>query len=193
MRLAIADPPYLGRARALYGDKPKSPSGRKLATGNSCFAYRAADEHPDAHLWDDPATHQQLVDRLVVEYDGWALAMAHDNLRVILPMIPARVPIRVAIWVKKQPVPGASRVHNYYEPVVIRIPEGRRAAKGHQQFPRDAVTIGRDNAGFIGTKPAAWTRWVLDLLGYQAGDDTVDDLFPGSGAVSAALAQGVLL
>jgi DNA modification methylase len=30
--------------------------------------------------------------------------------------------------------------------------------------------------------------WVLDALGYEEGD-TVDDLFPGSGAVSAAIAQ----
>jgi hypothetical protein len=33
---------------------------------------------------------------------------------------------------------------------------------------------------------------VLDALGYDAETDTVDDLFPGSGSVSAAVAQGVL-
>jgi hypothetical protein len=45
----------------------------------------------------------------------------------------------------------------------------------------------------MGAKPRAWTRWVLDMLGYDPESDTVDDLFPGSGAVSNELAQGVLL
>jgi hypothetical protein len=39
----------------------------------------------------------------------------------------------------------------------------------------------------------AWTRWILDALGYDAEVDTVDDLFPGTGAVTAAVSQGVLL
>lgn len=39
---------------------------------------------------------------------------------------------------------------------------------------------------------AAWTTWVLDLLGYTPGEDTVDDLFPGSGAVAHAI-EGRLL
>lgn len=40
-------------------------------------------------------------------------------------------------------------------------------------------------------KPAAWTRWVLDALGYDPAVDEVHDLFPGSGAVTAA-ADGML-
>jgi len=39
----------------------------------------------------------------------------------------------------------------------------------------------------IGTKPAAVCRWIFDLLGAQPGD-ILDDLFPGSGAVSRAWA-----
>jgi len=38
-----------------------------------------------------------------------------------------------------------------------------------------------------GTKPAAFCRWVFTLLGAAAAD-TLDDLFPGSGAVSRAWA-----
>jgi hypothetical protein len=38
-----------------------------------------------------------------------------------------------------------------------------------------------------GTKPAAFCRWVFDLLGAAPGD-TLDDLFPGSGAVTRAWA-----
>jgi len=48
------------------------------------------------------------------------------------------------------------------------------------------------DVGFVGAKPPAWTRWVLDLLGYEADSDSVDDLFPGSGSVGRELAQGVM-
>lgn len=37
----------------------------------------------------------------------------------------------------------------------------------------------------IGAKPAAFCRWIFDLLGAQPGD-TLDDLFPGSGAITRA-------
>ena len=39
----------------------------------------------------------------------------------------------------------------------------------------------------IGAKPAAVCRWIFDLLGAAPGD-TLDDLFPGSGAVGRAWA-----
>ena len=39
----------------------------------------------------------------------------------------------------------------------------------------------------IGTKPAAVCRWIFTLLGAGPGD-ILDDLFPGSGAVSRAWA-----
>lgn len=46
---------------------------------------------------------------------------------------------------------------------------------------------------FIGAKPPEWVRWVLDALGYEPDTDAVTDLFPGSGAVAAALAAGTQL
>lgn len=194
MKLCIADPPYLGRAAVWYGDKmAKSQLSRADGGTANITGPRPADHHPEAHLWDDPATHQALVNRLIAEYDGWAIAMAHDNLRDYLPMIPSSVPIRIGIWTKPQTMPSGARVLNTYEPVVVRIPEGRRASNGQTIFPRDSVTISRLNNGFPGAKPPAWTRWVLDMLGYDPDADTVDDLFHGSGAVQAELAQGVLL
>jgi hypothetical protein len=38
-----------------------------------------------------------------------------------------------------------------------------------------------------GAKPAAVCRWIFDLLGAAPGD-TLDDLYPGSGAVTRAWA-----
>ena len=90
-------------------------------------------------------------------------------------------------------MPGGARVLNVYEPVIIRIPEGRRASNGQVIFPRDSVTIKRLNNGFPGAKPPAWTRWVLDMLGYDSEVDVVDDLFQGSGSVTTEIRQGVLL
>lgn len=44
-----------------------------------------------------------------------------------------------------------------------------------------------------GAKPRPWTRWVLDMLGYDQDADSVDDLFPGSGSVAWEIAQAVIL
>ena len=90
-------------------------------------------------------------------------------------------------------MPSGARVMNVYEPVIVRIPEGRKSSTGCDIFPRDSVTIARINNGFPGAKPTAWTQWILDMLGYDAETDTVDDLFEGSGAVKNALRQPTLI
>jgi hypothetical protein len=191
MKLCIADPPYLGRAAIWYGDGiGLSQLGSNNGGTANVTGFRPADHHPDAHLWDDPATHEALVARIVDEFDGWAIAMAHDNLRTYLHWVPADV--RIGIWVKRI-IPSGARVINTWEPVVVRVPEGRRASAGHTQFPRDAMVFRNKDGAFAGAKPPQWTRWVLDMLGYDPETDTVDDLFHGSGAVAAEIAQGVLL
>lgn len=192
MKLCIADPPYLGRAAVWYGDSMGPSQVGVRYGGKSKVSYKPADNHPSAGDYDTIEKHREMVDRLIAEYDGWAIAMAHDNLRDYIPMIPRSVPIRICIWTKQGPLPGGSRIINYYEPVVVRVPEGRRAAKGAIPVP-DSVRIPAPRNGFAGTKPPAWTRWVLDMLGYDPETDTVYDLFHGSGAVSAEVAQGVLL
>lgn len=194
MKLCIADPPYLGRAAVWYGDAMAlSQRGKNQGGTAKISGPKPADHHPDAHLWDDLETHRSLVQRLIAEYDGWAIAMAHDNLRDYLPLVPSSIPVRIGIWTKPQQMPSGARVLNVYEPVIVRIPEGRRSSTGQTVFPRDSVTISRLNNGFPGAKPPAWTRWVLDMLGYDPETDTVDDPFEGSGAVATELAQGVLL
>ena len=193
MRLCIADPPYLGRAAVWYGDgMALSQLGRNHGGTANVTGPKPADHHPDAAEWDSINKHAELVARLIDEYDGWAVAMAHDNLRDYLPLVPRGVPLRIGVWRKPQNMPSGARVLNTWEPVIVRIPEGRRASNGAKVFPPDSISVGRLNNGFPGAKPRAWTRWVLDMLGYQDGDE-VDDLFPGSGAVAAEIAQGVLL
>ena len=158
MRFAIADPPYLG-CGALY-------------------------DHADATDCNDPAWHAQLIDRLCGEYpDGWALCLHVPSLKTMLNFAPDGA--RVGAWIK----PFASFKPNVnpayaWEPVIWR--GGRRRTR-EQATARDwvaePITLRR---GLTGAKPRAFGLWVLDLLNVEPGD-TVDDLFPGSGAIQAAI------
>jgi hypothetical protein len=193
MKLCIADPPYLGRAVQFYGD------GSWLMNSNASAKIAPAkrpDYHPDAHLWDDPATHEAMVRRLVEEYDGWVIAMVPRNLRHYLQWVPERT--RVAVWHIPDVMPTGSHPRRRWESVLVYVPEGRRHVKRVPMPVGDVLTCSQQSGtyrpdAFAGQKPRQWTRWVLDMLGYDAETDTVDDLFHGSGAVAAETAQGVLL
>lgn len=178
MRLAIADPPYLGRANRWYGTGQGAGKGR----GRPDF-------HAEAAAWDDPRQHVALVEHLTASYDGWAIAAHADSLSFYLSVCPPDV--RVMVWVRHNAPPSGARVKNDWEPVIVHIPKERRPrAYGTQSA--DALTRGVQGIGFTGSKPPEWTRWVLASLGYDPATDTVDDLFPGSGQV-AAVADGMLI
>ena len=185
MKLCIADPPYLGRAVRWYG-----PRGRGVAGGAG-----QADQHPDAHLWDDPSTHRRLVSDLDDGFDGWAIAMSVHSLSTYMQVVDTDScnGLRVAVWHKPNAAPSGSRIHGCWEPVLVRVPQGRRGRADGLTATKDVLTANSPRQGFTGSKPPAWTRWVLDLMGYDPDDDTVTDLFHGSGAVSYEAAQGVLL
>jgi hypothetical protein len=163
VRLAYADPPYLGCA-ALY-------------------------DHFDAARWDDPEAHLALMRWMEHKYDGWALSASSPSLRHLLPGAPARA--RVAAWVK----PFAAykrnvRIAYTWEPVIFapgrdRSADGAPVGRDHLSTP---ITLRR---GMTGAKPAAFCRWVLDLLGYLNGDE-LTDLFPGTGVMGRVLDQGRL-
>lgn len=164
MKLAYADPPYLGLAGFYKG------------------------QHPEWETWNDPATHIALIERLCREWpDGWAMSLHQPALRTILPMCPDDA--RIAAWVKpfcsfKPGVPVAYA----WEPVIFR--GGRRRGRA-EPTTRDwlscSITLKR---GLTGAKPRKFCRWIFDLLGAESGD-MLDDLFPGTGAVGAAWADYV--
>ncbi|WP_053353925.1 hypothetical protein [Leucobacter musarum] len=56
----------------------------------------------------------------------------------------------------------------------------------------NVLTAGITPGGFSGRKPEAWTHWVLTMLGYDPAVDDLTDIFPGSGAVTAAAATYVV-
>jgi len=179
MKLAIVDPPYLGRANRYYGNGAGGGGGnRKKYKPNF---------HPEASIWDKESEHQDLIDNLSKFYDGFAIAMSSHNLSQYLKRneTASNSIYRIGIWHKPSAVPSGSRITNSYEPVLFRIPDERRSrAKGKKM--RDVLVANPPRVGFLGAKPNTWTHWVLDVLGYE-NEDIVDDLFPGSGIVSEAI------
>jgi len=182
MKLAIADPPYLGRANRWDGDG--------CGDGNGIGR---ADNHPEAKKWDDPQTHIDLVNKLESEYDGWAIALTVHSLSTYMKVIEtdSRNGIRVMSWIKPIAIPSGSRIATSWEPVIIRVPKERKGWKSGKRMKDYLIANPRQN-GFVGSKPDEWTQWVRDAMGYQHGD-IVDDLFFGSGAVYQAIEDAVKL
>jgi hypothetical protein len=179
MKFAYADPPYLGRGEY----------------------YRA--HHPDAMSWNRLETHADLIARLQAEYpDGWAMSLSERSLRQILPLCPPEA--RTAAWCTDRPrfAGKAIAVRKHFEPVIFcggrsYDETGNRTADfivtkqeplpaGQPRYAMKKHDL-RSGQTFVGRKPQAFSLWVLDLLGWLPGD-TIDDLFPGSGAVTAAWA-----
>lgn len=161
MRFAYADPPYLGCGASHYGGV-----------------------HPDAAAWDDPQTHLDLVARLVDVYpDGWALSCNPRDLVMYLPACPAGV--RVAAWCKTWHQIRPTTVQFAWEPVIW---SGGRKDNKRSPMVRDWLScpVTRQR-GLKGAKPPKFNQWVLDLLAFRADEDTIDDLFPGSGSLAATL------
>lgn len=183
MRLAIADPPYLGRADRWYGNGVGYGHGK----GKPDF-------HPEAARWDEPATHHELMCSLMDEFDGFALAGNTESLPVYLVAAGNRFSqrgnVRIGSWHRPGAVPSGSRILQSWEPVVFCIPESR---KGHGSgMSVSDVHTAPPVRDFLGGKPASWTRWVLAVLGYDPATDEVCDIFHGSGAVADA-ADGMLI
>lgn len=183
MRLAIADPPYPPAYAVRYD--VADPAGRLTTRSRATRWY--GDQHPDAADFDRLEIHQQLMHRLIDTYDGWAIATTPDGLGAYHPL-PAEA--RIMAWVRSTAQPGGQRLISAWEPVIIYTPPTRRARTTGPRM-RDVLTTAVPQTDFTGAKPAAWTHWVLEALGHQP-DDTVHDIFPGSHAVTHALAQEVL-
>lgn len=163
MRLAYADPPYLGGC-VLYGH-----------------------EHgDDGKCWDEPRTVFSLIQRLK-EYDGWVLHASSPSLALILGDFQylGIHDYRVMPWVKpfaafKANVPVAYA----WEPVIVkaaRKPEvtGRMTMR---DYISEGITLER---GTIGAKPERVCMWAFEVMGADPDDELVD-LYPGSGAVGRA-------
>ena len=137
------------------------------------------------HYGMDEVNHLELINRLVQEYpDGWALSCSSPSLHQLLPICPSDT--RVMAWVK----PFASFKPNVFiafawEPVLVR---GGRPRTRQQPTIRDWVSANITlQRGLVGAKPKDFCFWLFEVFNLQTGDE-FDDLFPGTGAVTDALA-----
>lgn len=132
------------------------------------------------------ALYGHLITKLQNEFkDGWALSALPRDIPWISTLAPEA---RICAWVRTDPPPWDWPIRSW-EPLFVA---GGR--KHHGLRPRDAL-VARGNSGewapgnrFRGSKPAAFNRWVLDLLGYT-DDDTITDLFPGTGGLTHETSQ----
>lgn len=162
IRVAYADPPYPGQARRHYA-KDAASRGFEAKEVN----------------------HRVLIGTLCREYpDGWALSTSSPALRSVLALCPSGV--RVMPWVKPFAVfkPGVNPAFAW-EPVIVC---GGRPRTRQQPTVRDWVSANITlRRGLTGAKPEIFAFWLFEVLNIRPGD-TLDDIFPGSGAISQAWA-----
>lgn len=137
-------------------------------------------DHPD---YAGEVDHVALLAQLEHDFDGWVLHTSSVALPEIVPLCPPGV--RFMAWVKpfaafKKGVPVAYA----WEPVIVkacRKPEvtGRIVMR---DWIAENITMQR---GLTGAKPAKVCMWAFEMVGAQP-QDTLVDLFPGTGAVTKA-------
>jgi len=155
MRIGYADPPYPGCAK-LYKD------------------------HPD---YGGEVDHQELVDRLESEFDGWVLHTHVPGLRVVMPLLPETC--RIMAWVK----PFAAFKRNVsvayaWEPVIVKACR-KPVVTGNvvsRDWVSESITLKR---GLTGAKPYRVCEWAFHMVGAEP-EDELFDLYPGTGAVMDA-------
>ena len=158
MRFAYADPPYPGKS-GVYRD-------------HSGYA--------------GEVDHAGLIRRLTAEFpDGWALSTSAEALQEILALCPPGV--RVCSWHRPVRRTRSRRPLSAWEPLILC--GGRELSSGEPQTVTDALEYrGRFRAfpgALVGMKAPQYAAWVFAQLGAEAGDE-LEDLYPGSGAVSEA-------
>ena len=158
MKIAYADPPYIGCAHLYRG-------------------------HPD---YAGEVDHAALIERLEHDYDGWILhaAATPESVAVLAPLV-RETGARWMAWVKgfaafKRNVPVAYA----WEPVIVKpackpVVSKRLVLRDWIECP---ITLRR---GLTGAKPEAVCHWCFETVAARP-DDTLDDLLPGTGAVAEA-------
>lgn len=158
MRIAYADPPYIGQARAHYKHDPSGIAPAEV-------------------------DHAALIAQLERDYDGWALSLSSQSLLSVARLVPLELAstVRIGAWVKPFAAWKSCNPSYSWEPVVLRAPR-----KANWPSVRDWVSVNMTTQrGTHGAKPEAFAFWLFDALN-MVRDDELVDLYPGSGAVTAA-------
>jgi hypothetical protein len=159
LKFAYADPPYYKRGKADYGHL-----------------------HEEAHVWDVKENQRALLQRLKDEYpDGWAMSCNPSDLSWLLV---GHDDVRIAAWVKTFHQIRPTSVQYSWEPVLFM---GGRVIKGRNPLVRDHLSCAvAMKKGLKGAKPDKFNDWILDMLGYEVGDQ-FDDLFVGTNSMGEAI------
>jgi hypothetical protein len=188
MKLCYSDPPYFGQAKRHYRDDPSGIPAEEVDYP-ALVAHLLADYDGFALSASAPSIHYLniLIHGAELDPKKW---LNKD--------------VRIAPWVK----PHCSwkpwnSVAYTWEPVFFRTVR----CKGARPTPRDHFSsvptafplVNPDllpryllpdhlscnstrQRGTHGAKPDAFCEWVLDLIGYDPARDTIEDMYPGSGA-----------
>lgn len=155
---------------------------------NICYADPPYPGQSKKHYADHPdyageVDHAQML-RVLAHYDGWILHTASTTLAEVLALCPPGV--RIGAWVKpfaafKRNVPLAYA----WEPVIFS--PCRKQTVGGDLVMRDWISEGITmRRGLAGAKPERVVHWALRCVGAER-DDEIDDMYPGSGAVTQAV------
>jgi hypothetical protein len=159
-RMAYADPPYPGQSKRLYGD------------------------HPD---YAGEVDHAELIADLLARFpDGWALSTSARALPAVLRLCPDRA--LVCCWLKRATSPpmGDNRMYSWEPVILCDTPNPTQPTRLHCEANAAQYTFRPKVDGYVvGAKPEGFCFWLFDAMGLRSNDQ-LDDLFPGSGAVSAA-------
>jgi len=137
-------------------------------------------KHPD---YGGEVDHASLI-RELETFDGWALSTSERALGGVLAFCPWEAwDFRICVWRRgvSRPI-GRSRIMYAWEPLLVKTPRWDSLP-----WISDTAFIPQHLSGqtIRGQKPAAFSEWMFGLLGLTP-EDELTDLFPGSGAVSAA-------
>ena len=140
MRIAYADPPYIGQAKKHYSHDEKCAE----------------------------VDHNKLLEELCT-YDGWALSASSTSLKKILCMSNCPDNIRIGAWVKPFASFKANVNPAYsWEPVLF-VParkRGRDISTIHDWVSVN-ITLRR---GLVGVKPDKFSYWLFEILGMNNED-----------------------
>ena len=138
------------------------------------------------HYADQPickeVNHRLLIGYLCDAFDCWSLSTSSSALREVLALCPADV--RVGAWVKPFAIfkPNVNPAYAW-EPVILWHGRNRgRKVATVRDWCSANITLRR---GLSGAKPYPFCAWLFDYMGLMP-DDTLADVFPGSGAVGEA-------
>lgn len=136
--------------------------------------------HPD---FAGEVDHAALVAGLRA-FDGFVLHTSSVALPDVLPLF-RKGEVRIMAWTK----PFAAFKRNVsvayaWEPVLVKAAR-KPVVRGRvvmRDWIAESITLKR---GLTGAKPAKVCKWAFEMMGAEP-EDSLDDMFPGTGAVSRA-------